>query len=149
MCLKVIINKPTDLQLKIANKDITCYKTMHIYTNSNADNSFINSNHLYSYYQAFLYDRGKRYTLKLRDMTEEDIYSTTDGSFVEIYKGFHSYVKGIDVIDQLNRLDHNTTIGIKCIIPKDSSYYKGDFNNVESYVSDTIIIGKRIFKNQY
>lgn len=149
MCLKVVINKLTDLQPKIANKDIICYKIMQMHKPYNR---------LHSLYQDFPYDRGKKYTLKLskRDTTDKNACFTTNDSFVQIYKEFHSYVKRINVIDKLNRLNNNVKdisnfglISIKCIIPKSSSYYKGDFNNMESYVSDTIIIGKRIFKNQY
>ena len=132
---------------------------MHRHINAKSNSNFKNSKHLYSYYQAFVYDRGKQYTLKLRYISEDDIYSNTNGSFVEIYEGFHSYVDKEKLLRQLNTYLHNYflyqdlsisvatyIVGIKCIIPKGSNYYIGNFNHMKSYVSDTIIISKRIFK---
>ena len=35
--------------------------------------------------------------------------------------------------------DHLTFATVECVIPKGSHYYEGEFNNLPSYASDTIV----------
>ena len=50
----------------------------------------------------------------------------------EVNKGLHSYAKRKDAISD------SGAITVKCIIPKGSEYYKGDFCSCISYASDTL-----------
>lgn len=79
-------------------------------------------------YQEFPVEIGKTY---LSDLTKK---------YDEIYKGLHSF-KSLDFIKRFV----NVEVVVKCIIPKGSTYYKGEFGNCVSYASDTLTYVEEIF----
>jgi hypothetical protein len=118
MCLKV-----TDIQKKIADKDIECYKILSVC-------EYV----IVSPFQEFHYKLGKLYETKLGEIKEGDIY-----------EGFHSCstIDGAVIYQTIN-----SERIFKCIIPQGATYYEGKSMFfgcfIEGYVSDKIIIKEQI-----
>ena len=114
MCLKV-----TDIEKKIADKDIECYKVLSVYEYG-----------IVSPFQDFHYKLGKLYETKLGEIEEGDIY-----------EGFHSCstIVGAETYRTLR-----SERVFKCIIPQGATYYEGKSKflgcYIEGYASDKIII---------
>ena len=71
----------------------------------------------------------------------EIFYSLIPGRY-RVEKGFHSFVNSIDA--KLYSYKGRDSIVVSCIIPKGALYYKGFFENCESYCSSSIILKEEI-----
>lgn len=112
MCLELKENA----KLQIAKKDITCYKVIR----ESDDNNFLTP---YCFFEVKI---GETYTSELVILRGY------------VYEGLHSfkYLKGArEELKEWNRKYYRIA---KCIIPKGSSYYIGDFVNGISYASDKL-----------
>ena len=87
------------------------------------------------------------------DLSEPKIINDFDRCIYELFyvlipgryrveKGFHSFVNSIDA--KLYSYKGRDSIVVSCIIPKGAKYYKGFFENCESYCSDSIILKEEI-----
>lgn len=115
MCFIVYSNKKLT-----ANKNITCYKILEVV---DEDSGMLLSQHReYVYFLGELNKLNKKLSIDGR------------GYYSTIHKGFHSYRNRNTVVYSEN------IIIFQCTIPKGTKYYK---NSME-YVSDAIIINKRI-----
>ena len=123
----------TQLEPKIADKDIICYKLVKrtkikgIYKSS---------------FQGFEYIIRQLYTnnLDIRFVNKSMKRYFYTG-FYKIEEGmFHSYASNLYPI--LSPLPHCALL--KCIIPKGAYYYKGEFNKTPSYASSQINILEEI-----
>jgi hypothetical protein len=105
-------------ELLTAKKDIICYK--YIYKN------------LVSSVREFQYELNKKYYIRFWRLKNLfyvfNNYDEINDKFIFI--GFHSY----------HLTNHMPKVNYECIIPKGSKYYK----NCEQYVSNSIIIKKKI-----
>lgn len=125
---------------RIAEEDITCYKWY----------GMSNSAYISPY-------QGKPIpsfdTKVYSDLSEPKIINDFDKCIYELFyvlipgryrveKGFHSFVNSIDA--KLYSYKGRDSIVVSCIIPKGAKYYKGFFENCESYCSDSIILKKEI-----
>ena len=128
MCL--IIDQ---LEPKIADKDIVCYKMV---TKSRIKGVYI------SEYRRFKYITEKLYTNNIKiELSYKLIkYKVLFGHFIE--EGmFHSYVSHL-YPEILRPLPNHTLL--KCIIPKGAYYFKGYFDDCPSYASSQIKILEEI-----
>ena len=117
MCLK-------NAELKIAEHHILCYK-VHV----------VDGNLLSPY-------RRER-------APEEGIIATTRLGTIKspnnvVYEGFHSFCNLSDAVDESFIWEDDTTVIVKCTIPKLSRYYKGTFGARISYCSECIILNNII-----
>ena len=115
MCLYVNYKTPS-----IAEVDITCYKVYIFYNNQ----EYISP-----------YRKAKMPPMDTLTITELDENNPVN-------KGFHSFVNSIDA--KLYSYKGRDSIVVSCIIPKGAKYYKGFFENCESYCSDSIILKEEI-----
>lgn len=118
MCLK-------NAELKIAEKDIICYKVYVV----------VNRNLLSPY--------------RREKAPEEGIIATTRLGTIKspnnvVYEGFHSFCTLSDAVDESFIWEDDTTVIVKCTIPKLSRYYKGTFGARISYCSECIILNNII-----
>ena len=135
MCLITDWDKP-----RIAEEDITCYKWY----------GMSNSAYISPY-------QGKPIpsfdTKVYSDLSEPEIVGEVNSCIYEVIfviahgkytveKGFHSFVNSIDA--KLYSYKGRDSIVVSCIIPKGAKYYKGFFENCESYCSDSIILKEEI-----
>ena len=104
-----------------AEHDITCYK---IYV-------YVNGKYVSPYQNCDMPGINELVTTELQ----------RSGDFY-IEKGFHSFVNSIDA--KLYSYKGRDSIVVSCIIPKGAKYYKGFFENCESYCSDSIILKEEI-----
>ena len=129
MCLVTI-----QLEPKIADKDIICYKMV---TKSKIKGVYI------SEYRRFKYITEKLYTnnLDIR-FANKSIKRSFYKRFYIIEEGmFHSYVSHL-YPEILRPLPNHTLL--KCIIPKGTYYFKGFFESFPSYASSQIKILEEI-----
>lgn len=116
MCF--IKKKRTD-KLKIAKKDIVCYKVSIRSTSCGVPNDFTKFNPYYCW--GFTYKQEKQATvIKLGTRN------------IEVNKGYHSYKNRRHLMNYWNGCD--LYVGI-FIIPKGAKYYEND----QEYVSSTLI----------
>ena len=85
----------------------------------------INNNYFITPYYGFI--------IKINEMYHSELNKVND----EIEEGFHSYE---NLLDAINHKSSNEEVIVKCIIPKDSTYYIGEFDDLPNYASDNIII---------
>lgn len=146
--------------LRFATKDIECFKVMMF--------------PLISPIQKFIYKYNKLYSTPLMMSFEtQDEFETCDdmvhrsrcivseynriifhrkyvnesSTIRMIISGFHSYA---NMPDAQNDINYNRNVYndiVRCIIPKCSWYYVGDYNGYPSYVSDHIIIDRRVLEH--
>lgn len=119
MCLRLSkINRETH-EPKIATKDLVCYKLV-------LDSRNRNIGSLITPYRNEPISIGSTYT-------SEFTYNS-DGN---VESGLHSYksLRGVK-FDRLNYFD--SSIIVRCCIPKGSRYYQGKFSNKQCYASDTL-----------
>jgi hypothetical protein len=113
-----------------AREDIICYKVLRI-----------QDNNLYAYYRSFEYKIGKLYRGPL---VWGKMYSTSEGLYMNINEGFHSY-SDIEYAKQNYRDVLESAVIVKCIIPKGTIFFEGEQNFGRGYASNQIII-KEIMK---
>ena len=128
----------TQLEPKIANKDIICYKLVKrtkikgIYKSS---------------FQRFEYIIRQLYTnnldIKFVDKIIKNLDTTRSGLCLYIIEEgmFHSYASYLYPVI-LSPLPHGALL--KCIIPKGAYYYKGNYGGLTSYASSQIKILEEI-----
>ena len=116
MCLISNFDYPS-----VEERDLTCYKVYIL----------INNQYKSPYQKADMPKIGELATTSLEK----------PGSYL-IEKGFHSFVNSIDA--KLYSYKGRDSIVVSCIIPKGAKYYKGFFENCESYCSDSIILKEKI-----
>lgn len=103
---------------KTATEDMIVYKVISLY----CDGSYVTP------YQYASVKLGETYTSELRKEKNDSI--------VEI--GIHSFKNLVDARNEKNYWDDPQEI-VKCIIPKGSKYYEGDFSClVDSYASTAL-----------
>ena len=127
-------------EFQIAEEDITCYKWY----------GMSNSAYISPY-------QGKPIpsfdTKVYSDLSEPEIVGEVNSCIYKLFfiftpgkytveKGFHSFVNSIDA--KLDSYKSRDSIVVSCIIPKGAKYYKGFFENCESYCSDSIILKEEI-----
>ena len=118
MCLK-------NAELKIAEKDIICYKVDVV----------VDGNLLSPY--------------RREKAPEEGMIATTRLGIIKfpndaVHEGFHSFCNLSDAVDESFIWKDDTTVIVKCTIPKLSRYYKGTFGARISYCSECIILNNII-----
>lgn len=113
-----------------AREDIICYKVLRIQDNS-----------LYAYYRNFEYEIGKLYRGPL---VCSKTYSTSEGLYMNINEGFHSY-SDIEYAKENYRDVLKSAVIVKCVIPKGTIFFEGEQNCGRGYASNQIII-KEIMK---
>lgn len=120
MCLEIKENQKS----LIAKKDITCYKLVVVNNDGN----------LTTLFQKTSVILGNNYNSSI-----ERYYNT-------IEKGIHSFTKLKEAKEFLKIIKDETTRVriVKCIIPKDSLYFNGMFNNYKSMASNQILYTKEI-----
>ena len=127
MCLITDWDKP-----RIAEEDITCYKW---YGMSNS--AYI------SPYQGEPIPAFNTVVYSDLDKPEKNLLLLSFFQYkYTVEKGFHSFVNSIDA--KLYSYKGRDSIVVSCIIPKGAKYYKGFFENCESYCSDSIILKEEI-----
>lgn len=117
MCLHIEL----DTKVKIANKDIVCYKVVEKIKNYKTTSS----DYLFTPYRKMEVKIGEEYETYLRSY------------YLEVNEGFHSFVSLKDAIAEKKYwkywVTHEYEI-VKCIIPKGAEYYKGRFTmDIGSY----------------
>lgn len=111
--------------LNILNKDLIVFKTL------NTRKSLLGLKTTYSsMIQKFIYKKNKLYRTNLNPIIRQG-----DKTFIDIYKGFHSFLN-IKEAKSVHSADRSDVIG-KFIIPKNSLYLIDVINNV--VVSNQII----------
>ena len=118
MCLK-------NAELRVAEKDIICYK---VYVVVNKD--------LLSPY--------RREKAPKEGIIAKTRLGTIESPDNVVYEGFHSFATLSDAVDESFIWENETTVIVKCIIPKLSRYYKGTFGKRISYCSECIIFNNII-----
>ena len=113
-----------------AREDIICYKALRI-----------QDNNLYAYYRNFEYEIGKLYRGPL---VWGKTYSTSEGLYMNINEGFHSY-SDIEYAKENYRDVLKSAVIVKCVIPKGTIFFEGEQNCGRGYASNQIII-KEIMK---
>ena len=106
-----------DYRVKIANKDIICYKTGYLEKNKNE---------FHSEYRSFIYKKNKLYK---RNCLTLNKYRYN----ISLFRGFHSFQNKRMVL--MNRYKKDELKSIKFIIPKGSKY----MINWKEYISNQII----------
>jgi hypothetical protein len=119
------IKHPKHLNVKVAKKDITCYKILIKISGSNQY-----SDRLRSMYRGFKYTTGKLY----QDL---NVFKNIKEHHVLIENGYHSYVSSHPYLKE--ELYGRDKI-YKCTIPKGSLYFYSP--SKQEYVSNQIIIHK-------
>lgn len=114
---------PEHKRVKIAKKDMVCYKRLHIH-------SFIGG--FRSPYADFIYEKGETYF-------EDSMSISNDDFFDRIEVGLHSYSKKSTADGHWQ-----SCVTVRCVIPKGSRYYYNE--RTKEYVSDTLRIGKKPLK---
>ena len=110
---------------KAAFDDIICYKVMFPRSSTHALSLFI----------------GYRYELGLVNYMSLNGPLVTEGSYDMVFWGFHSYKYYEDAVESLDACGEcNSAKVYKCIIPKDSLYYKGMQEDAVGYCSNQIVI---------
>lgn len=112
-------------KLRVAEEDIICYKVYIV----------VNRNLLSPY--------------RREKAPEEGIIATTRLGTIKspnnvVYEGFHSFATLSDAVDESSIWEDETTVIVKCTIPKFSRYYKGIFSKHISYCSECIILNNLI-----
>ena len=127
MCLITNWDKP-----KIAEEDITCYKW------------YVKIDSVYlSPYQGEPIPAFNTVVYSDLDKPEKNLLLLSSFQYkYTVEKGFHSFVNSIDA--KLYSYKGRDSIVVSCIIPKGAKYYKGFFENCESYCSDSIILKEEI-----
>lgn len=127
MCLYTTQKKPM-----IAVNDIVCYK---ICLKLKEENIFVAP-----YVQKYIYRIGELHTEPDFQCEAESVWTYGPTAYNKVDKGFHSFVNKYDAMRFI--FEFSDRIIFKCIIPKGSRYYHGEYNsNGDSYCSDSIIIG--------
>ena len=103
-----------DKSLKVAEKNIICYKRVNTHK----------AGYVTSFLISFPYKFGKLYTENNWESTKNDVISAGVAIF-----GFHSYKKNEPVRKSIKQT-------VRCIIPKGSEYYE----NKSEYISNSIIV---------
>jgi len=142
MCLDL---NPNQRQSKIAEDDIICYKVL--------DKNYVHDK-LTTIFKRSVVNIGKLYTSEF----------TFNHDSTSVQMGLHSFVHEDDakkLMEYVNRYKSNNehelnkfAVVVKCIIPKGSSYYEGNFEyytdlgreaqNVDSYASNVLIYNEII-----
>lgn len=112
---------------RIAFKDIVCYKFVEIF---NKD-TFITP------YQGVLTELGKTY---IASLTKVDYKG-----FSEITYGLHSYKNFENAKNKAINFGKEFCV-VKCIIPRWSRYYVGEYDCDESFASNKLIYSEIVFK---
>ena len=127
MCLITNWDKP-----RIAEEDITCYKW------------YVKIDSVYlSPYQGEPIPAFNTVVYSDLDKPEKNLLLLSSFQYkYTVEKGFHSFVNSIDA--KLYSYKGRDSIVVSCIIPKGAKYYKGFFENCESYCSSSIILKEEI-----
>ena len=120
MCLTTF-----QLEPKIADEDIVCYKVLHNYKEK-----------LYAYHHNFEYELNKLY---MSDICKEIVYSSPAGTKAEINQALHSY-KLLQSARVIYSICDVKCVIAKCIIPKGAQFFVGRHDEFEGYASNQIII---------
>ena len=120
MCLRIV----KDEKPRIAKKDILCYKVI----SSCGDGTY------QTYYQLTDVVIGETYKSK--------VIVRPNGTTIGV--GLHSYSNKKALFQFNYDLLSDPIRGVKCIIPKGSTYYVGDFCGDRSYASDQLTYVKII-----
>lgn len=107
-------------EVKIAKKDITCYKV-------------INPDMTSLYFTEFNWVLGKLY--------ETEIECCSKWDFNEVSKSFHSYKTLQDLMHGYFK-SLSPCMMVKCTIPKGSEYYLGKQDEMDGYASNKIIVNE-------
>ena len=121
---------------EIAQEDIVCYKFYILIMEGDIN---YDKNGLLSPYQGSLAPTINKVTNTLLDKA----YLKYGAAYM-INRGFHSF-KYLD--DLINELDFWQSFDIeifRCIIPKGTKYYEGNFGDFPSYCSESIILKETI-----
>jgi len=123
-----------DIPVKVAKKDIVCYKEMKWISND------FEAQYLTSYFQGVEYKVNKVYKNRCNLKGKKRDYNIRGKmiDFVDVNRGFHSYVR-----KPPNPIHYKTYVVVKCIIPKGSLYREGWDNypyKSDSYISNAIKI---------
>lgn len=111
-------------KVKIANKDIICYKRYKY---------DLASNTLKSPFQRTIHKFGKQPEVQL---------GYCKNQYGHIEEGYHSFkykfwIKLFGILHSYGNL-------YKCVIPKGSKYYEGTWGDFKSYASNNLIIVKKV-----
>ena len=109
----------TQQEVKIAEKDITCYK-------------LINQDMTSWYHTEFKWELGKLYE------TEMDYRPKPIWSISRVYQAFHSY-ETLEDLKYMYFMSSEPCLMVKCTIPKGSEYCSGKQFEVDGYASNKII----------
>lgn len=142
MCLILKPHQTPERAIKIAEKDITCYKILKSYTYTITED---NNEVLKSLYQNFEYAIGRTYQRKPElglgfRVGYDDMHRCY---FYEVHEAFHSYKNEETALWQLYEYasrSYMRLVAVKCTIPKGSEYVENDCY----YASDSIILNKII-----
>lgn len=144
MCLILEPHQTPEKAIKIAEKDITCYKILksNKYT-AKEDNDKV----FESLYQDFEYVMGRTYQRKpelgLGFRVKPGYYNTHGYDVYEVHEAFHSYKNEETALWQLYEYasrSYMRLVAVKCTIPKGSEYVENDCY----YASDSIILNEII-----
>ena len=148
MCLEL---KKGNSKVKIAEEDIVCWKWLRLHKNGK----------LFSPYQCnryYLNDRMKddvRVNKNATDSRGEDITHTLDRGCFHTFKHYDDakFASGDSTWEWSSILSSTFNLVVKCIIPKGSKYYEGDFclfrcEPMESYASKELKITDEIHTSE-
>jgi hypothetical protein len=131
MCFQ--LNK--DSKPLIADKDITCYKTLRCYKHTELRSSI----------QGFRYFIGKINPKVRLDVSYASSVTASSNILIhqvkEINRGYHSYIRDHSMGPELLYFAVGIELSFKCTIPKGTKYYMNDLQ----YVSETIIVNGPVF----
>ena len=138
MCLTVTsTEKNYKKSVKVAEEDIVCWKVVTV----------DNYGKVLTAYRDFPVQLGKRLRAKGKIKCARTVFKLASGE--EVY--YHDFEGGLihTYADKrsayLLASDYSITAVVKCIIPKGSKYYEGDFFRDKGYASKNIIVTKEIF----
>ena len=135
MCLITTKNIP-----EIAQEDIVCYKFYVVHKVKDDINS---SSHDKDEYLSPYWDMRAPNINEVANTELDKAYlcdSNTSNLNYFVRKGFHSYKYLDDLIEELYFWQPCDAKIFKCIIPKGTKYYEGEFDDSTSYCSESIIL---------
>lgn len=146
MCLTVYAKKNETPELKIAEKDIHCYKVLSINDFENLEEKFGDDFQLKTPYCGFEMEPGEHYEEKEENfiMSQRNYFNDGENDKWEVGQGmFHSYVSIEDAVKDVVEFQDGNII-FHAIIPKGAKYFVGDFGGVDGYASNEIIITENV-----
>ena len=104
-------------RVSVAKEDIVCYKIL--IRRKNGEYS--------TFYRDFVVDMGITYQSRLARLR--------CNNYDIIEQGLHVFVHKSDTLHFESKMDSTVRV-VRCVIPKESLYYKGIFERCESYASN-------------